>query len=60
MRRLDVLRTELTRMTEACSGVAACRILETLADHSDGHCASPDHGAAGALETVPVGGASLL
>ena len=46
LRRLDTLRIELARMAEACSGGVAsdCRILETLADHSHGHCASPDHG----------------
>lgn len=45
LRRLDTLRAELARMTDACRGGAAgdCRILETLADHSHGHCASPDH-----------------
>ncbi len=45
LRRLETLRAELTRMTDACKGGAAgdCHILETLADHSHGHCASPDH-----------------
>ena len=46
LRRLKALRVELTRMTDACSGgvAAECRILETLADHSHGHCTSSDHG----------------
>lgn len=45
LRRLETLRAELARMTDACKGGAAgdCRILETLADHSHSHCASPDH-----------------
>ena len=45
LRRLEALRTELTRMTDACRGgvVGDCRILETLADHSHSHCVSPDH-----------------
>ena len=45
LRRLDALRVELLRLTDACRGGSAgeCRILETLADHSHGHCASPDH-----------------
>ena len=47
LRRLAALRVELTRMTDACRGgvAAECRILETLADHSHSHCASPDHAA---------------
>lgn len=46
LRRLETLRVELTRMTDACRGGVAgeCRLLETLADHSHHHCASPDHG----------------
>ena len=49
LRRLEALRVELARMTDACRGgvVAECRILETLADHSHGHCVSPDHALAG-------------
>lgn len=48
LRRLEALRVELARMTDACRGGVAgeCRILETLADHSHGHCASPEHAAA--------------
>lgn len=48
LRRLEALRVELVRMTEACRGgvAAECRILETLADHSHTHCVSPAHGAA--------------
>ncbi|QDD92758.1 Cadmium efflux system accessory protein (plasmid) [Roseomonas mucosa] len=51
LRRLDALRVELERMTNACRGGIAgdCRILETLADHSHGHCASPDHGLSGSV-----------
>lgn len=62
MRRLDALRGELTRMTDACSGgvAAECRILETLADHSHGHCASPDHGGVDAVGSAPVGAAGGL
>lgn len=46
LRRLDALRAELLRMTDACSGgvAAECHILGTLADHTHGHCANPDHG----------------
>lgn len=56
MRRLDALRVELMRMTDVCSGgvSAECRILETLADHSHGHCASPEHGGADAVGSAPV------
>lgn len=56
LRRLDALRIELARMTDACSGGVAgeCRILETLADHSHGHCASTDHAAPG-LTGIGVG-----
>lgn len=37
LRRLEALRTELTRMIEQCSGgrVAACRVIEVLRDHSE-------------------------
>ncbi len=47
LRRLETLRAELARMTDACRGGGAgdCRILETLADHSHGHCVNPDHAA---------------
>lgn len=53
LRRLESLRVELARMTDACRGGAAaeCRILETLADHSHGHCVSPDHAGAEAMGT---------
>ncbi len=53
LRRLETLRAELARMTDACRGGTAgdCRILETLADHSHGHCASPDHAAGDAAGT---------
>lgn len=46
LRQLAALRAELARMAEACAGGAAgsCRILETLADHTHGHCADPSHG----------------
>lgn len=51
LRRLESLRTELTRLADACRGgvAAECRILETLADHSHGHCVSPDHADADAV-----------
>jgi DNA-binding transcriptional MerR regulator len=51
LRRLETLRVELARMTDACRGGVAgeCRILETLADHSHGRCANPDHAAADAM-----------
>lgn len=54
LRRLVALRTELTRMTDACSGgvVAECRILETLADHSHAHCFSLDHAGPGSIEGI--------
>lgn len=47
LRRLESLWVELARMTDACRGgvAAECRILETLADHSHGHCVSSDHAA---------------
>lgn len=43
--RLDALKVELERMIEACRGgeVGDCRIVETLADHSHGHCLATDH-----------------
>lgn len=46
MRRLTALRAELARVAEACQGgrVAECRIIETLADHTHGHCLEPGHG----------------
>jgi len=45
-RQLAALRAELSRMAEACAGgiAAECRILETLADHTHGHCTDPAHG----------------
>ncbi|WP_426957335.1 MerR family transcriptional regulator [Muricoccus radiodurans] len=45
LRRLETLRGELARLTDACRGGPAgeCQILETLADHSHGHCVSADH-----------------
>ena len=56
LRRLEALRVELARMTDACDGGVAgeCRILETLADHSHGHCASPDHAGTDAVGTGPA------
>ncbi len=50
-----LLRAELARMTDACRGGVAgdCRILETLADHSHGRCASPDHAAPDAVGAGP-------
>lgn len=37
IRRLEALKTELTRMIEECSGgrIAACRVIEVLRDHSE-------------------------
>ena len=45
MARLAALKTELERMIEVCGGgrIADCQIIETLADHSHGHCFSDDH-----------------
>lgn len=42
--QLSLLRDELRRMSEACSGgtIAECRVIESLADH--GLCLSVDHG----------------
>lgn len=47
LRRLEALRAELVRMAESCRGgvVGHCRIIETLADFTHGHCVHPDHGA---------------
>lgn len=47
-RRIDSLKRlkrELERMIKACSGgrVEKCRIIETLADHSHGHCLTAGH-----------------
>lgn len=44
--QLSLLRDELTRMSEACTGgtVAECRVIESLADH--GLCLSDQHAAA--------------
>ena len=46
MRRLEALRAELQRMADSCVGgqVDECRIIETLADFEQGHCANPAHG----------------
>ena len=46
--RLQALEEELVRMVAQCAGgrVAQCRVIETLADHSHGHCLAPDHLAA--------------
>jgi DNA-binding transcriptional MerR regulator len=43
--RLAAMRIELERMIEVCRGgrIADCRIIETLADHSHGHCLASDH-----------------
>jgi len=43
--RLTALKRELERMIESCRGgrVAECRIVETLADHSHGHCLTDSH-----------------
>lgn len=43
--QLQALKLELERMIKVCRGgqIANCRILETLADHSHGHCLATDH-----------------
>lgn len=43
--RLNSLKLELERMIKACGGgrVDKCRIIETLADHSHGHCLAETH-----------------
>ena len=48
LRRLEALRAELQRMAESCAGGVAgeCRVIETLADFTHGHCEDPTHGAA--------------
>ncbi len=45
IRRLQSLQAELERMIACCGGrrVRDCRIIETLADYSHGHCLNPDH-----------------
>jgi DNA-binding transcriptional MerR regulator len=50
--RLTSLKLELERMIESCCGgrVDNCRIIETLADHSHGHCLADSHDA-----KVPAG-----
>ncbi|WP_408906291.1 MerR family transcriptional regulator [Muricoccus nepalensis] len=55
MRRLEALRGELERMATSCAGgqVGECRIIETLADFSHGHCEDPGH----AREGTPLIGA---
>lgn len=49
---LSTLKDQLTNMIEACEGgrVTHCRIVETLADHSHGHCLGHDHGDKGRAE----------
>jgi DNA-binding transcriptional MerR regulator len=46
--RLQALEAELVRMVAECAGgrIADCRVIETLADHSHGHCLAYDHLAA--------------
>ena len=55
--RLQALEAELARMVTACEGgsVADCRVIETLADHSHGHCLAQDHLTAGhqVAEQIP-------
>lgn len=45
LRRLTALKKELKRMIDECAGghVADCRVIQTLADHSE--CLSADHSA---------------
>jgi len=47
LRRLQALRAELQRMATSCAGgvVGECRVIETLADFTHGHCDDPAHGA---------------
>lgn len=42
--QLAALKLELERMIEVCRGgqIADCRIIETLVDHSHGHCLATD------------------
>ena len=42
--RLAALKLELERMIGVCRGgqISDCRIIETLADHSHGHCLASD------------------
>ncbi len=48
LRRLAALRAELDRMARSCAGgvIGECRIIETLADFTHGHCTDPRHGGA--------------
>ncbi len=43
--RLTRLKAELQRMIKQCHAgqIKSCRVIEVLADHSHGHCLSPDH-----------------
>lgn len=43
--RLTRLKGELQRMIRQCRAgqIKSCRVIEVLADHSHGHCLSPDH-----------------
>ena len=45
LQRLHALRAELQRMATSCAGgvVGECRIIETLADFTHGHCHDPIH-----------------
>lgn len=50
--RLTSLKLELERMIESCRGgrVDNCRIIETLADHSHGHCLADGHNSPAAAD----------
>ena len=45
LRQLEALRAELVRMAEHCRGGTAgdCRVIETLADFTHGHCQESRH-----------------
>lgn len=45
LRQLEALRAELVRMAEHCRGGTAgdCRVIETLADFTHGHCQDSRH-----------------
>ncbi len=54
--RLTSLKLELERMIEGCRGgrVDNCRIIETLADHSHGHCLDDGHNSKAPAERYSV------
>lgn len=54
--RLQALEAELQRMVTECAHgrIAECRVIETLADHSHGHCLAYDHLAASDRDTQEI------